>query len=250
MKIIIAHHDYAIRPKAPGSSFQNAPGKRPYQDVGAALQVMLRGVNLENKFWPFAFNYALQISNILPHGDRGVPLERLTGHRGSVNRYRTFWCLVIVKPPDKRNGKLESNFRPGIFLGFTGTLMQIFFWDLASLCVKRAYTIKYEALSCTNRPLIHAICVMLLMARIYLLMSMNTVLPPLLISRPHHAHSSNSWFLEPQIRCDHFTFWIESADCADSTCTYIANMLPNSTGAGVRGWRQNCAGAFMVELNN
>jgi hypothetical protein len=107
MNIIIAHHDYVIRPKALASSFQNAPGKRPYQDIGAAFQVMLHGANLENKFWPFAFNYALQISNILPHGYSGVPLEHFTGQHGSVKYDRTFGCLVIAKPPDRRNGKLE-----------------------------------------------------------------------------------------------------------------------------------------------
>jgi hypothetical protein len=87
---------------------------------------MLLGANLEKNVWPFAFNYALQISNILPHGDRGVPLERFTGQCGSVKRYHTCGCLVIVKPPEKRNGKLESNFRCGFFLCFTGTLMQIY----------------------------------------------------------------------------------------------------------------------------
>jgi hypothetical protein len=123
---LLAHHGYALRPTAPASSFQNAPGERPRQDIGAGLQVMLRGANLENKCWPFAFNYSLHISNILPHGDRGVPLERFTGQRASVKKYRTFGCLVIVKPPDKRNGKLEVNFRRGFFLGFTGTLQQIY----------------------------------------------------------------------------------------------------------------------------
>jgi hypothetical protein len=57
---LLAYHDFAIRPTAPGSSFQNVPGKRPHQDIGAALQVMLQGAKLEKKFWPFAFNYALK----------------------------------------------------------------------------------------------------------------------------------------------------------------------------------------------
>jgi hypothetical protein len=74
---LLAHHDYTIRPKAllTPYSFQNAPGKRPHQDIGAGIRVMLRGANLENKFWPFTFNYSLQISNVLPHGDRRVPFE-------------------------------------------------------------------------------------------------------------------------------------------------------------------------------
>jgi hypothetical protein len=86
---------------------------------------MLLGANLENKCWPFAFNYSIQIGNVLPHGDRGVPLELYTAQRGSVNKYWTFGCMVIVKQPNKINGKLEVNFRRGFLLGFTGTLLQI-----------------------------------------------------------------------------------------------------------------------------
>jgi hypothetical protein len=144
---LLAHNGYTLRPTAPASYFQNSPGERPHQDIGAGLQVMLRGANLKNKCWHFAFNYSLQISNVLPHGDRGVPFERFTGQRASVKKYRTFGCLVIVKPPDKRNGKLEVNFRRGFFLGFTGTLSQIYYWDLASQRVKRAYTVKYDECS-------------------------------------------------------------------------------------------------------
>jgi hypothetical protein len=56
--------------------------------------------------------------------------------------------------------------------------------------------------------------------------------------------------LELRIRCDHATFGIESADYADLTRAHITNMLPNSTGAGVPGWRRNYAGAYILELNN
>jgi hypothetical protein len=34
---LLAHHGYAIIPTSPASSFQNAPGERPHQDIGAAL---------------------------------------------------------------------------------------------------------------------------------------------------------------------------------------------------------------------
>jgi hypothetical protein len=90
IKKLLAHHDYFIRPTDPDSSFKNAPGQHPHQDIWSALQVMIRGANLEKKFWPFAFNYALQISNILPRGDRVVPFESFTGKHCSVKRYRTF----------------------------------------------------------------------------------------------------------------------------------------------------------------
>jgi hypothetical protein len=150
---LLAHHVYNIQPSAPASSFQNAPGERPHQDSGYALHVLLRISNMENKFWPFAFNYTLQISNILPHGDCGVPLKRLMGERGDVAKYRMFGCLVIVKLPEKQNGKLEHKFCRGFLLGFTGTLLQIYYWDLESERVKRAFTVKYDECSTiTDRP--------------------------------------------------------------------------------------------------
>jgi hypothetical protein len=55
--------------------------------------------------------------------------------------------------------------------------------------------------------------------------------------------------LDLQIRCDHPTFGIEATDCADLTRAYISNVVPNSTGAGIRGWRRNYAGAYIVELD-
>jgi hypothetical protein len=41
-------------------------------------------------------------------------------------------------------------------------------------------------------------------------------------------------------------FGIDSADSADLKRAYITNMLHNSTGAGVRGWRRNCAGGLTL----
>jgi hypothetical protein len=55
---------------------------------------------------------------------------------------RTFGCPVVVKPPDKRNSKLDQNFCHGWFLGFTVTLTQIYYYDLESKRVKTAYTVK------------------------------------------------------------------------------------------------------------
>jgi hypothetical protein len=56
--------------------------------------------------------------------------------------------------------------------------------------------------------------------------------------------------LELQIRCEHATFGIEAVDCADLTRAYISYMNPHSTGAALRGWRRNCTGAYIVELDD
>jgi hypothetical protein len=248
---LLAHHGYTLRPTHPASSFQNAPGERPHQDIGAGLQVMLRGANLENKFWPFAFNYSLQISNVLPHGDRGVPSERFTGQWASVKKYRTFGCLVIVKPPDKRNGKLEVNFRRGFFLGFTGTLSQIYYWNLESQRVKRAYTVKYDECSTVmERPSPNSRHLRDTLDDKELPVDTQETSDPAAFD----LASTASPFvklkeLELQIRCEHLTFGIETVDCADLTRAYISNMTPHSTGAALRGWRRNYDGAYIVELD-
>jgi hypothetical protein len=40
------------------------------------------------------------------------------------------------------------------------------------------------------------------------------------------------------------------ADWAALTRAYVSNMVPLSTGAALRGWRRNCAGAYLVELDD
>jgi hypothetical protein len=248
---LLTHNGYTLRPTAPDLSFQNAPGERPHQDIGAGLQVMLRGANLENEFWPFDFNYSLQISNVLPHGDLGVPFERFTGQRASVNKYSTFRCLVIVKPPDKRNGKLEVNFRRGFFLGFTGTLSQIYYWDLASQRVKRAYTVKYDEFSTVmerpspnSRHLCDAIDDKELPVD-----TQETSAPAAFDLASRASPFIRLKELELQIRCEHLTFGIEDVDCADLTRAYISDRTPHNTGAALRVWCRNYDGAYIVELD-
>jgi hypothetical protein len=249
---LLAHHGYALRPTAPASSFQNAPGERPHQDIGASLQVMLWGANLENKFLPFAFNYSLHISNILPHGDRGVPLERFTGQRAYVKKYRTFGCLVIVKPPDKRNGKLEVNFRRGFYLGFNGTLQQIYYWDLVSQRVKRAYTVKYDECSTVmDRPSPNFRHLRDAMDGKDIPVEDQESGSPAafdLVSSRYPFIKLKELVL--QIRCDNDTFGIVSTDCVDLTRAFISDMLPHSTGAALRGWRRNYAGAYIVQFEH
>jgi hypothetical protein len=53
-----------------------------------------------------------------------------------------------------------------------------------------------------------------------------------------------------QIRCDHHTFGIVSADCADLTRAFISDTSPHITGAALRGWRRNYAGAYIVQMEH
>jgi hypothetical protein len=204
------------------------------------------------KNWPFAFNYSLHISNILPHGDRGVPLERFTGKRASFKKYHTFGCLVIVKPPDKRNGKVDVNFRRGFFLGFTGTLQQIYYWDLVCHRVKRAYTVKYDECSTVmDRPSPNSRHLHDAMDGKDIPVEDQESGAPAsfdLVSSGYPFINLKELVL--QIRCDNDTFGIVSTDCADLTRAFILDMLPHSTGAALRGWRRNYAGAYIVQLEH
>jgi hypothetical protein len=249
---LMAHYGYASRPTCPASFFQNAPGERPHQDIGAGLQVMLWGANLENKCWPFAFNNSLHISNAPPHGDRGVPFERFNGQRASVKKYRTFGCLVNVKPPDKINGKLESNFRRGFFLGLTGTLLQIYYRDLVSQRVKRAYTVTYDECSTVmDRPSPNSRNLREAMDGKEISADTQESGAPAVFD----LVSSQSPFIKLkvlllQVQYDHDTFVILSVDCEELIGAFICNMTPHSTGAALRGWRRNYADAYIVQLEH
>jgi hypothetical protein len=141
---LLIKYGYTIRHMASTSSFQNDPSECPHSNIGTVILAMLHGANLDNKLWPFAFNYCLYIYYLLPRGDRGVPIEYLTGRCGNVPCMPTFGCHVVVKPPDKHNGKLNQNFHHGWFLCFTDTMTHIYYYYLETKRVKTTYTIKYD----------------------------------------------------------------------------------------------------------
>jgi hypothetical protein len=130
--------------------------------------------------------------------------------------------------------------------------MHIYYWDLVSLHVKRTYTVKYdECGTIMDRPSPNSRHLRDALDGKDLPVDEQESRAPVAFD----ITSSSCPFiklsvLELKIRCGHATFGIESADCADLTRAYIVNMLPNSTVAGVRGWRHNYAGAYIVELNN
>jgi hypothetical protein len=141
---LLEHHGYDVRPTAPDSSFQNAPGERPHQDIGTSLRAMLHGASLPNKCWPFAFYYHLLIHRLLPHGNLGVPHTRAGGGRGDLSKLRTFGCPVLVRPPGRRSAKLVNHVNRGIFLGYTSTLTQIYYFDVDTTRVKTAFSVKFD----------------------------------------------------------------------------------------------------------
>jgi hypothetical protein len=52
------------------------------------------------------------------------------------------------------------------------------------------------------------------------------------------------------IRCNHPLFGIMALDCSLLSLAYVNDMVPSTTGAGLRGWPRNYAGAYIVELDD
>jgi hypothetical protein len=50
--------------------------ERPHQTIGQSLRTMLHGAGLPFKLWPYAFHHYIMLYNLMPHGNRGVPVIR------------------------------------------------------------------------------------------------------------------------------------------------------------------------------
>jgi hypothetical protein len=137
IQALLAYHRYTPRPTGGDASWQNAPGELPHLMIGYQLTTMLHGANLSFKLWPWAFNHCLLLHNMVPYGDRGVPIIRIGGKRPDVAQIRTFGCQVYVRPPGKRPSKLEPHMNEGTYLGPTATFTQAHYQDLAPSSLKR-----------------------------------------------------------------------------------------------------------------
>jgi hypothetical protein len=247
---LLEYHTYTPRPTALDSSHPKGPVENPHQYIGATLRSMIKGGDLEENLWPYAFYHFLLVHKFMHHGIKGSPYTRITGTRGDLSRMRVFGCLCLVRPPGKRNGKLVNRATPGRFMGYTGTLCKIYYQDLVTKRIKTALSVKLDESGAGLGP-----------------MTPNTqqlrdaldgkLLPH--IDQDTRAPSElgllikNSPFLELtkftiQVCCDYPTFGIRVDVCSSRGRVYLTDMLPCSSGARLRGWRHNYVGAYIVEI--
>ena len=132
VKDLLEKHGYSVRPTAPESSHQNSPAERPHQLIGDAIRSMLHGANVPLNLWHYAFNHLLRVHSYIPHaGKTQSPHEAMGNSRPDISKLRTFGCRVYVKTPTRRSHKLDwDKVAKGLFLGYTGTLSQIYYYDL------------------------------------------------------------------------------------------------------------------------
>jgi hypothetical protein len=112
--------DYEVHPTGAGASHQNGPTKRSNQTIGDALRSMLTGVNLDARFWPYAFDHFLRMKNALPSKNNGPSASELLHPTNKIDFtcLCTFGTRVWVKPPGNCPGHLQINSCKGIFLGY------------------------------------------------------------------------------------------------------------------------------------
>jgi hypothetical protein len=116
---------------------------------------------------------------------------------------------------------------------FTGTMTQIYYYDLETKHINTAYTVKYDeggkylALATTDSTAPWAF-------------DLASTSSPFIKLKPFNLH----------IRCDHPIFGIMDRNCSLLVRAYISDMITISTGAGLGGWRCNYAGAYIVEVDD
>jgi hypothetical protein len=137
---------YAVEPTAADSSHQSGPGERPHRTIKDALRTILAGAALDPKFWPYAFHHYLRLYNLTSHGDRSQScFEICTGQLPNLKPLRTFGCRVYALPARAhRPASLIHDARIGIFLGFTKTFKNIFYFDLSTGKVKEAQHVAFD----------------------------------------------------------------------------------------------------------
>ena len=106
---------------------------------------MLKCAGLDKSFWADALMHAAYIRNRLPHATLGIsPYEKMTLRKPNLIHLRVFGSRVIVKEYDERNGKLSDNCIIGIFLRYTGTDRNIYFYDVKTHQTREARHVEYD----------------------------------------------------------------------------------------------------------
>jgi hypothetical protein len=207
------------------SKWQNGPVERQHQTPADGMRSMLHGAGLGPEFWPYAFYHFIRLTNMTPHArsDKS-PHELRTGSQPDFSLLRTFGCRVYVKPPSPHPAKLAIHSNMGVFLGYSKTMQNIFYYDLSTKEVKLTTNAQFdEGMNdlATLPPNTE-----------YLLRSHGTALPPddSAIPALDLEITTNPFSIlcteTVDISCDHPTFWFRINDvfspetCCD--CEYPA----------------------------
>lgn len=112
-------YNYNAYPTGSNASFQNCPVRCGHQTIATSVWALLFGTGLNIKFWLYAFHYALQTRNMLPHyGQLTSPLKLATSEKDKLKNFCTFGCHMWVCPPGVWKKCFTDDCWKGIHVGY------------------------------------------------------------------------------------------------------------------------------------
>jgi hypothetical protein len=247
---LILLHGYVARPTGGDASHQNAPVERPHQTIGHSLRTMLYGAGLPFKFCPYAFHHYIMLHNVMPHGDRGVPVIRAGGPIPYLGDLRTFGCRVVVRPPGPRPSKLETHANVGNFLGYTATRTQAHYFDTATKKVKTSAHVRYDEGMCDSAdPSSNARQLCAALGRPLPAESIDATMPKELDLVAMSSPFTDLVTLSLKVTCDDPCLGFVFGVCAARSRAFIVDIKCDSTASRIKDWRRKYWGAYIVEID-
>ena len=139
-------HCYSVYETGGYSFNSNGPVERAHRTVADSIKVVLLGVGLPVRFWPYAFYHFLRIRNVIPGaGQDASPIFLSTGKKDNFKNLRVFGYCVIVPPLGSKRARFAKQAKKGIFLGYIANTSRVFYWfDVKSQRVKVGTHIQFD----------------------------------------------------------------------------------------------------------
>jgi len=210
---------------------------------------MLGGAALKPKFWLYAFEHYLCLYNVTVHHlQTASPYTLCTGKKPNLSLLCTFGCHVYALPPWHCSAKLKTDTHTGIFLGYTNTMKNVRYFDVATGHIKTAQHVSFDEVmhDLVDKP-----------PNAHLLASLKPNAPEILdstISIPD-LDVSTSPLLQLQTICVHLDLMAEHPfslsfhPCHCMKHAYLADIHQALIGFSLQLARQ-LLGSYIVAMNN
>jgi hypothetical protein len=142
---LCAANNYMVQSTAADASYQIGMVERPHRHAGEVVRKLLHNANLPARYWPYALLHWALLWNITSHRQiETTPYESVTGVRPNIARLRVFGCKVIVRRLGDRPNKVEYHVNEGYFLGYTATLDNILYHNIATSRMAKAPSATFD----------------------------------------------------------------------------------------------------------
>ena len=239
---------YDVQFTGSDNSRQNGPGERPHQTIRDGITALLEGGDLSPTFWPFAFHHFIRLYNVTPHAASDMsPHQIVTGQLPDLRLLRTFGCRVYARPPGKRPAKLALHCDKGIFLGYSKTMKNILYYDLATKNIKLASHARFDE-GMNDLPSLPPNAEYLTRAQRGSVSAEDIAIPALDLDITQNPFSVLQTE-EPPVVCEHPTFGFDVSQCDHRHWAYVSGVVPSSTATWIRHARRRYLGAYIVSID-